>query len=96
VRGGLRCSFGEGSLSAWVASQGACEAKGGEGGIRCVPHGERDGSDVLTRAQGWWLLVEIGPEGWTPTQQPPELSPPLRPLPLVYYFYLCEERKHET
>jgi hypothetical protein len=27
------------------------------------------------------LLVEIGPEGWTPTQQPPEFSPSLRLLP---------------
>jgi hypothetical protein len=51
VRGGLRCNFGEGSLSAWVTSQGACEAKGREGGIRCVPHGERDSGGVLTRAQ---------------------------------------------
>jgi hypothetical protein len=39
------------------------------------------------------LLVEIGPEGWTPTQQPPELSPSLRLLPLGYCLYLCEERK---
>jgi hypothetical protein len=45
----------------------------------------------------WWLgcrppascvLVEIGPEGWTPTQQPPELSPSLRSLPRGCYFYL--------
>jgi hypothetical protein len=42
------------------------------------------------------LLVEIGPEGWTPTQQPPEFSPSLRPFPLGYYFYLYEERKHES
>jgi hypothetical protein len=39
------------------------------------------------------LLVEIGPEGWTPTQQPPEFSPSLRSLSLGFYFYLCEERK---
>jgi hypothetical protein len=39
------------------------------------------------------MLVEIGPEGWTPTQQPPEISPSLRSLPLGYYFYLREERK---
>jgi hypothetical protein len=38
------------------------------------------------------LLVEIGPEGWTPTQQPPEFTPSLRLLPQGYYFYLCEER----
>jgi hypothetical protein len=42
------------------------------------------------------MLVEIGPEGWTPTQQPPEFSPSLSPLPLDYYFYLGEERKHES
>jgi hypothetical protein len=42
------------------------------------------------------VLVEIGPEGWTPTQQPPELSPSLRPLSrgTFFYFYLSEERKH--
>jgi hypothetical protein len=39
------------------------------------------------------VLVEIGPEGCTPTQQPPEFSPSLRLLPLGYYFYLCGERK---
>jgi hypothetical protein len=39
------------------------------------------------------LLVEIGPEGWTPTQQPPEFSPSLRLLSRGYYFYLREERK---
>jgi hypothetical protein len=32
------------------------------------------------------LLVEIGPEGWTPTQQPPELFPSLRQLPRGYYY----------
>jgi hypothetical protein len=43
-----------------------------------------------------YLLVEIGPEGWTPTQQPPELSPSLRSLSRgsCFYFYLSEERKH--
>jgi hypothetical protein len=41
----------------------------------------------------WLLLVEIGPEGWTPTQQPPEFSPSLRLLSQGFYFYLCEERK---
>jgi hypothetical protein len=39
------------------------------------------------------LLVEIGPEGWTPTQQPPEFSPSLRSLSQGFYFYLREERK---
>jgi hypothetical protein len=39
------------------------------------------------------LLVEIGPEGWTPTQQPPEFSPSLHLLPQGNYFYLREERK---
>jgi hypothetical protein len=34
------------------------------------------------------LLVEIGPEGWTPTQQPPESSPSPRLLPCDFYFYL--------
>jgi hypothetical protein len=28
-----------------------------------------------------YMLVEIGPEGWTPTQQPPEFSPSLRLRP---------------
>jgi hypothetical protein len=42
------------------------------------------------------LLVEIGPEGLTPTQQPPEFTPFLRSLSRgsYYYFYLSEERKH--
>jgi hypothetical protein len=42
------------------------------------------------------VLVEIGPEGWTPTQQPPEFSPFLRSLSRgsYFYFYLSEERKH--
>jgi hypothetical protein len=39
------------------------------------------------------LLVEIGPEGWTPTQQPPEFSPFLRSLSRGSYFYLGEERE---
>jgi hypothetical protein len=30
-------------------------------------------TSVLKRRE---LLVEIGPEGWTPTQQPPELFTP--------------------
>jgi hypothetical protein len=34
------------------------------------------------------LLVEIGLEGWTPTQQPPEFSPSLRLLPRGCYLYL--------
>jgi hypothetical protein len=34
------------------------------------------------------VLVEIGPEGWTPTQQPPEFSPSPRLLPSDFYFYL--------
>jgi hypothetical protein len=42
------------------------------------------------------MLVEIGPEGWTPTQQPPELTPFLRPLSRgsYFYFYSSEEKKH--
>jgi hypothetical protein len=49
----------------------------------------------LQRIQRRWsyVLVEIGPEGWTPTQQPPEFSPSLRLLPRGYYFYLREERE---
>jgi hypothetical protein len=39
------------------------------------------------------LLVEIGPEGWTPTQQPPEFPPSLCLLPQGYYFYLRKERE---
>jgi hypothetical protein len=39
------------------------------------------------------LLVGIGPEGWTPTQQPPEFSPSLRLLPRGCYFYLRKEGK---
>jgi hypothetical protein len=39
------------------------------------------------------LLVEIGPEGWTPTQQPPELSPSLSLLSRDCYFYLRKEGK---
>jgi hypothetical protein len=44
------------------------------------------------------LLVEIGPEGWTPTQQPPELTPNLRPFlrGSYFYFYLGEERKRRN
>jgi predicted Mrr-cat superfamily restriction endonuclease len=34
------------------------------------------------------VLVEIGPEGWTPTQQPPESTPSPRLLPCDFYFYL--------
>jgi hypothetical protein len=33
------------------------------------------------------LLVEIGPEGWTPTQQPSKLFPSLRPLLRGYFYY---------
>jgi hypothetical protein len=40
-----------------------------------------------------FLLVEVGPEGWTPTQQPPVFSPSLRLLQQGFCFYLCEERK---
>jgi hypothetical protein len=38
------------------------------------------------------VLVEIGPEGWTPTQQPPELTPFLRHFlrGSSFYFYLGE------
>jgi hypothetical protein len=39
------------------------------------------------------LLVEIGPEGWTPTQQPPEFSPSLRLLLRGYFYNRGEERK---
>jgi hypothetical protein len=39
------------------------------------------------------LLVEIRPEGCTPTQQPPEFTPSLRLLPRGFYFYLRKERK---
>jgi hypothetical protein len=44
------------------------------------------------------LLVEIGPEGWTPTQQPPELTPFPRSLSRgsYFYFYSREERKHRN
>jgi hypothetical protein len=40
-----------------------------------------------------YMLVEVGPEGWTPTQQPPEFSPTFRLLPQSFYFYLCGEKK---
>jgi hypothetical protein len=33
------------------------------------------------------LLLEIGPEGWTPTQQPPESFPSLRLLLRGYFYY---------
>jgi hypothetical protein len=39
------------------------------------------------------VLVGIGPEGWTPTQQPPELSPSLLLLTRDCYFYLRKEGK---
>jgi hypothetical protein len=51
------------------------------------------GGAVHARVHTAVLLVEIGPEGWTPTQQPPEFSPSLRSLSPGFYFYLCEERK---
>jgi hypothetical protein len=42
--------------------------------------------EALTTFCGKHLLVEIGPEGWTPTQQPLEFFPFLRLL-LRGYFY---------
>jgi hypothetical protein len=42
------------------------------------------------------LLVEIGPKGWTPTQQPPEFSPFLRSLSQCSYFYLGGERRRRN
>jgi hypothetical protein len=39
------------------------------------------------------LLVKIGPEGWTPTQQPPEFSPSLFFLPRDLCFYPHRKRK---
>jgi hypothetical protein len=39
------------------------------------------------------LLVEIGPEGRTPTQQPPEFSSSFCLLPRDFYFYLRKKRK---
>jgi hypothetical protein len=44
------------------------------------------------------LLVEIGPEGRAPTQQPPELTPYLRPFlrGSYFYVYLGEERKRRN
>jgi hypothetical protein len=39
------------------------------------------------------VLVEIGPEGWTPTQQPPELFSSLWLLLRGYFFYQGEEKK---
>jgi hypothetical protein len=50
-----------------------------------------DSSTAETTAGG--VLVEIGPEGWTPTQQPPEFSPFLRSLSQGPYFYLGEGRE---
>jgi hypothetical protein len=43
---------------------------------------------LFTPKTGNVLLVEIGPEGWTPTQQPPESFPSLRSLSRDCYFYL--------
>jgi hypothetical protein len=45
------------------------------------------------------LLVEIGPEGWTLTQQPPEIFPSLHLLPRSYLYHSRrgkEMRKHST
>jgi hypothetical protein len=40
------------------------------------------------------MLVEIGPEGWTPTQQPPEFSPSLHSA--LARFLLLLERGEKT
>jgi hypothetical protein len=69
-----------------------------EGEARVSCRRRKRGSAHRRDRRGWWgrstsLLVEIGLEGWTPTQQPPEFSPSLRSLSLGFYFYLCEERK---
>jgi hypothetical protein len=39
------------------------------------------------------LLAEIGPEGWTPTQQPPELSHSLSLLSRRVLLLLAQRRK---
>jgi hypothetical protein len=63
----------------------------------------RSGGPRRRRSWAPWVdldrrRVEIGPEGWTPTQQPPGLTPFLRSLlrGSYFYFYLSEERKHRN
>jgi hypothetical protein len=54
---------------------------------------------VLFHEVGAKLLVEIEPEGWTPTQQPPECFPSLRLLLRGYFHYIGrgkKMRKHLT
>jgi hypothetical protein len=50
-------------------------------------------SGIQVRSASRLVLVEIGPEGWTPTQQPPEFSPSRLLLPRGFYFYPRKERK---
>jgi hypothetical protein len=73
-----------------IAGTGCGEGAGGGGSRgrttrRRVPRTARTTTGAV--------LVEIGPEGWTPTQQPPGFSPSLRLLPRGYYFYLRKEGK---
>jgi hypothetical protein len=63
---------------------------GDNGRARVISEGVVHVSDKVTLKRV--VLVEIGPEGWTPTQQPPEFTPSLRLSTLSPYYYSCEER----
>jgi hypothetical protein len=94
---GLCCSPGELDSSPmcrlpWVASNGE------QYRCRCSGCWLKDYQPRVNKKRQIKLLVEIGPEGWTPTQQPPELTPFLRSLLRGSYFnfYLSEERRHRN
>jgi hypothetical protein len=61
--------------------------------LRRLPNGSLPCGLGFFHEVGAKLLVGIGPEGWTLTQQPPELSPSLSLLSRDCYFYLREEGK---
>jgi hypothetical protein len=61
--------------------------------LRRLPNGSLPCGLGFFHEVGAKLLVGIGPEGWTPTQQPPELSPSLSLLSRDCYFYLRKEGK---
>jgi hypothetical protein len=61
--------------------------------LRRLPNGSSPCGLGFFHEVGTKLLVEIRPEGRTPTQQPPEFSPSLRLLPRGFYFYLRKKRK---
>jgi uncharacterized protein (DUF1501 family) len=78
--------------SHWISSEGLGRAE-----RRAQPEERSLAAQEPVRARSWAtpcrLLVEIGPEGWTPTQQPPEFSPSLLLLPRDLYFYPRRKRK---